>query len=453
MFSWSRLLPYPFSLFLDVSGDGRKYALLPPIISPPHNQLHFALSPLTSYGHARRALVHQFVSAESLVRTRIQLSHNAATNNFGDVICQFDLPAAAAAPVGRLALRVTPMGTAATFAQVKLTSAPPQAVVHAAHTLALTDGVTAGAFARGDVARLLSASASAPAAIPAAEKYDYNDQASDAVVGVRLDDADSSAGVDVSVAGGASAWFASSYPPRAVHKSVAAGVSVSVDTRSPMNSASVDASVYYRPALTAPIVADDDVSGPVSEFGLEMIDNGAAVIASYYHHSIVRRRVYNPLESAGVVAIHNYIDLGAEYIVSKAAAASASWQFVGAWQMNKNVMIKARVSDADAAAAVVLKSWWSPSVTAALTVVRGFVPSDRQTRIGIALDVCDVNDAIFGRPTGTRVQTHSAVAQNRRYRQCAQRSRLLNGKIRRRNVRLWRRRRRRRLLFVYEFAQ
>ncbi|XP_024365776.1 uncharacterized protein [Physcomitrium patens] len=118
---------------------------------------------------------------------------------------------------------------------------------------------------------------------------------------------------------------------------------------------------------------------PSFNFCVELCDN-SKLIASYYHHLVVQRRVKNPFEIKEVVAITNYVDLGFEFEhtlkadVTQSNEANASVapkvQVAGSWQANKNVQVKAKLGSRSSGVTVILKSWWQPSVTLSLAAVR-----------------------------------------------------------------------------------
>jgi hypothetical protein len=117
---------------------------------------------------------------------------------------------------------------------------------------------------------------------------------------------------------------------------------------------------------------------PSFNFCVELCDN-SKLIASYYHHLVVQRRVKNPFEIKEVVAITNYVDLGFEFEHTlkaeslepgKIKSAPPQMQVAGSWQANKNVQVKAKLGSGNSGVTVILKSWWQPSVTLSLAAVR-----------------------------------------------------------------------------------
>ncbi|CAM6124004.1 unnamed protein product [Calypogeia fissa] len=99
------------------------------------------------------------------------------------------------------------------------------------------------------------------------------------------------------------------------------------------------------------------------------------LMASYYHHLVVQRRVKNPFEEADVVGITNYIDLGFEFEQRLRESASSptqqtNMQLAGSWQPNKNFLFKAKLGSLNSSLALCFKSWWQPSFTFSFAVAK-----------------------------------------------------------------------------------
>ncbi|KAH9289530.1 hypothetical protein KI387_033647 [Taxus chinensis] len=106
---------------------------------------------------------------------------------------------------------------------------------------------------------------------------------------------------------------------------------------------------------------------PSFNFSMEYCNN-KELIASFYQHLVVQRRVKNPFEGDSVVGITNFIDLGFE-IHSRingeelhVTQGESNIQVAASWQANKNILLKAKLGSASSAAALTFKSWWQPSV-------------------------------------------------------------------------------------------
>ncbi|KDD75977.1 hypothetical protein H632_c410p0 [Helicosporidium sp. ATCC 50920] len=151
------------------------------------------------------------------------------------------------------------------------------------------------------------------------------------------------------------------------------------------------------------------------------------------YHAAVQRHVRNPFEARDVVGITNYFDVGLQLIADLGAkrgeAASTSGSrpplgsstartpppsmaVAGSWQLNKNVLVKARVGTQDAAVACAFRSWSQPSLTAAVSATRDWRAG--RTRLGASLDL-----ETFGRP---------------RYERSAEGGRMAGGRLTQRHV-------------------
>ena len=90
-----------------------------------------------------------------------------------------------------------------------------------------------------------------------------------------------------------------------------------------------------------------------------------SVTIGFIQQMVTKRRVYNPLEDKRVQFIANYIDVGCE--VSRTADLTSIAAGV-AWQPNKNLLLKSKISSAaGVSVTAACKSWWSPTITAAVT--------------------------------------------------------------------------------------
>ncbi|XP_039115530.1 uncharacterized protein LOC120251054 [Dioscorea cayenensis subsp. rotundata] len=107
---------------------------------------------------------------------------------------------------------------------------------------------------------------------------------------------------------------------------------------------------------------------PSFNFSLE-VDRNSQLIASFYQHLVVQRRVKNPLEESHVVGITNYVDFGFEFgtrIIGDKSSENldkSSFQVAASWQANKNFLLKGKFGSLGSSIALAFKSWWNPSVT------------------------------------------------------------------------------------------
>ncbi|XP_043704947.1 uncharacterized protein LOC122654770 isoform X1 [Telopea speciosissima] len=139
---------------------------------------------------------------------------------------------------------------------------------------------------------------------------------------------------------------------------------------------------------------------PSFNFGFEYARN-SQVIASFYQHVVVQRRVKNPFEEDLVVGITNYIDFGFELETridgaeSSSSAQDATFQMAASWQANKNFLVKGKLGPIRSSIALAFKSWWKPSFTYNISVVR-----DRRlgkTAVGFGIHIEDLREASYQR--------------------------------------------------------
>ncbi len=103
---------------------------------------------------------------------------------------------------------------------------------------------------------------------------------------------------------------------------------------------------------------------------------GGDLVLSFVQHMAVRRRVKNPFEEGTVVGITNYIDLGlrlaaplARERAAAAAGAGPAFELAAAWQLNKNVLAKAKLGSHVSEYALAFKSWWNVRIRFELTQI------------------------------------------------------------------------------------
>lgn len=118
------------------------------------------------------------------------------------------------------------------------------------------------------------------------------------------------------------------------------------------------------------------------------------LVVSVFQHLAIQRRVKNPLEEEGVVGITNYVDLGVEVSTplvtgavneARNAEEPAMVNLGCSWQLNKNILLKARLSSKDVAAAAAFKSWWEPNVC--MAVCSRFDFHDKRAKHGVEIRV------------------------------------------------------------------
>ena len=118
------------------------------------------------------------------------------------------------------------------------------------------------------------------------------------------------------------------------------------------------------------------------------------------------------------MGITNYLDFGYRVVYPLLAPAPAqpSFDFAASWQLNKAVMVKGTVGTGGSEAAVVLKSWWNPAATAALSLSRrpadGGWQKGARHRLGLSLSLENIGRPVFERADPSQV-THGQVQRYR----------------------------------------
>jgi hypothetical protein len=140
---------------------------------------------------------------------------------------------------------------------------------------------------------------------------------------------------------------------------------------------------------------DVDVDAAVSlsqapTFELSLALDGARreVVVGYVHSMTLRRRVASPLAPRHVRGIYNYVDVGFELRRALAPPFPSAIALGAAWQLNRNVLLKARLGTRDAAATLALRSWWDPAATLCITAaVDRLAPGGGAPALGCSLTV------------------------------------------------------------------
>ncbi|KAF9604168.1 hypothetical protein IFM89_003292 [Coptis chinensis] len=138
---------------------------------------------------------------------------------------------------------------------------------------------------------------------------------------------------------------------------------------------------------------------PSFNFALELA-RSSQMIASFYQHVVVQRRVQNPFEANGIVGITNYIDFGFELKTridggeTSSDVKESTFQVGASWQANKNFLLKAKLGPLSSSIALAFKSWWKPAFTFSVSAVR-----DRlgRTGFGFGIRIEDLRQASYQR--------------------------------------------------------
>ncbi|RWR93974.1 hypothetical protein CKAN_02325200 [Cinnamomum micranthum f. kanehirae] len=139
---------------------------------------------------------------------------------------------------------------------------------------------------------------------------------------------------------------------------------------------------------------------PSFNFGLEFAKS-SQLIASFYQHVVVQRRVKNPFEESVIVGITNYIDFGFELETrikgdeSSNSVEKSIFQVAASWQANKNFLVKGKLGHVSSSIALAFKSWWRPSFTFSISAVRDHTVG--KTSFGFGIRIEDLREASYQR--------------------------------------------------------
>ncbi|KAG1368033.1 hypothetical protein COCNU_14G005010 [Cocos nucifera] len=139
---------------------------------------------------------------------------------------------------------------------------------------------------------------------------------------------------------------------------------------------------------------------PSFNFGLELA-RSSQLIASFYQHAVVQRRVTNPFEENQIVGITNYIDFGFELVTringdkSWESVDESSFQLAASWQANKNFLLKGKMGPSSSSIALAFKSWWRPSFTFSITAMNDRLHGT--TSYGFGIRVEDLREPSYQR--------------------------------------------------------
>lgn len=86
-----------------------------------------------------------------------------------------------------------------------------------------------------------------------------------------------------------------------------------------------------------------------------------------------------------MIGITNYVDIGFQMVTDVDSADRSSMRLGASWQVNKNVMVKARAGLDGFSASAIFRSWWQPAFT--LGAVVGYDLRSGQARAGATVAV------------------------------------------------------------------
>ena len=391
-------------------------------------------------------------AAAALPSSSLLSAHGAALSSHPASLVpppSYAIATASASPIADAVIRVQPSPSEPTFLQVTLSTANG-GVAHAIGCYSLpaltstaskpSASVAASSSPTDSSSSLLSASASPPPstslplpsspaasaphaavffqaplftseqrAAQLAREESLSPEAGGAV-GVRVDHLGSSLGVSVNPLNPSrvSGWLSSSaYLSSTQNTALRGGCSFRADT-AVLSSSLQSGAVGFGPGvqvdgkLSYLQMVDVDVDSasssipqspvPAYEVGVTLRNGGEELITSFFNHLTVRRRVYNWWEAKNVVGVHNYVDVGMELSMKKTQP--PSWRVAAAWQLNKSLLLKARLSDVQASAAVAVKSWHSPNTTLSVAAHYHYAG---QMNVGLTFALENVGAVLFGR--------------------------------------------------------
>uniref|UniRef100_A0ACD5TDE0 Uncharacterized protein n=1 Tax=Avena sativa TaxID=4498 RepID=A0ACD5TDE0_AVESA len=120
------------------------------------------------------------------------------------------------------------------------------------------------------------------------------------------------------------------------------------------------------------------------------------LVASFYQHQVVQRKVRWFDDAEEDTKITNYIDFGLELATSVGKdkptdeADNSSLQIAANWQANKNFLFKGKFGPSKSSVALAFKSWWKPLFTFSVTAVNDH--SKGTTAYGFGIHVDDLRN-------------------------------------------------------------
>uniref|UniRef100_A0A0D9WK45 Uncharacterized protein n=1 Tax=Leersia perrieri TaxID=77586 RepID=A0A0D9WK45_9ORYZ len=142
--------------------------------------------------------------------------------------------------------------------------------------------------------------------------------------------------------------------------------------------------ISYGMGSTSPL-------SPSFNFSLELV-RSTQLVASFYQHFVVQRRVLNPREEEHIVGTTNYVDFGLELATSvdkgkaKENGSDPLFQVAAGWQASKNFLVKGKLGPSKSSIALALKSWWRPFFTFSFTAMYDHLKRTGSYGFGISLE-------------------------------------------------------------------
>lgn len=131
-------------------------------------------------------------------------------------------------------------------------------------------------------------------------------------------------------------------------------------------------------------------------------NRGESFHLSYFQHFVTRRLIRNPLEEKHVTHITNYVDVGAEVAVKDERMKFA---IAGSWQMNKNNLLKMRLSQDNVQASYIFKTWANPAIVLGTNVGINFKTGKPQVGLSLTCEAA-IGQAEFERAGANYEEVH-----------------------------------------------
>jgi len=139
------------------------------------------------------------------------------------------------------------------------------------------------------------------------------------------------------------------------------------------------------PPLSVDAAVSLAAEAPAYELSLALDGSRRELVAGYVHSMTLRRASANPLGPRHVRGVYNYVDLGFELRRSLLAPHASALCVGASAQLNRHVLLKARVGTSDAAASLALRGWWDPAATLVLSATTNRATG--ATALGAALSI------------------------------------------------------------------
>uniref|UniRef100_A0A0E0DUS6 Uncharacterized protein n=1 Tax=Oryza meridionalis TaxID=40149 RepID=A0A0E0DUS6_9ORYZ len=142
--------------------------------------------------------------------------------------------------------------------------------------------------------------------------------------------------------------------------------------------------ISYGMGSTSPL-------NPSFNFSLELVRN-TQLVASFYQHFVVQRKVMNPREEEHIIGTTNFVDFGLELATSldkdkaKENDSNPLFQVAASWQASRNFLVKGKFGPSKSSMALAMKSWWRPFFTFSFTAMYDHLNGTGSYGFGISVE-------------------------------------------------------------------